>query len=208
VARYAPPSWHSPNTVIDTSYEALDRLARQRSSGDRRLLLPVPDAARLLEPVVSAAPLGLIGVTAPTDAIVRGRDVWLVHPWNLGELPHDLPSDTVVIGLFVADFHRVWPWNERRWQFVGERMADLAAQCWYGDASDIGRSLSAARSVRSVNEPHLAEWLAHWAVCSQPAALFPEVERPCTSFSQWWNRTCRGLSSATELLNLNPTAAP
>jgi deoxyribodipyrimidine photo-lyase len=29
VARYAPASWHRPGSVIDTSYEALDRMARQ-----------------------------------------------------------------------------------------------------------------------------------------------------------------------------------
>ena len=29
VARYAPASWHSPGSVIDASYEALDRLARR-----------------------------------------------------------------------------------------------------------------------------------------------------------------------------------
>jgi deoxyribodipyrimidine photo-lyase len=208
VARYAPPSWHSPNTVIDTSYEALDQLARQRPSNEDRHRLPlVADAIRLREPVVSATPRDPICVTAPDDAIVRGRDVWLVHPWNLGGLPHELPSDTVVIGLFVADFHRAWPWSDLRWQFVGERMAELTTQCWHGEASDIGGALSSARSVRSVDEPHLTAWLERWAVCSKPAALFPEVERPCSSFSQWWSRTCRGLDSATELLNLNPTAA-
>jgi deoxyribodipyrimidine photo-lyase len=87
-------------------------------------------------------------------------------------------------------------------------MAELASRCWYGEASDIGGALSSARSVRSVDDPHLTAWLTRWAVCSKPAALFPEVERPCSSFSQWWNRTCRGLDSATDLLSLNPTAAP
>lgn len=28
VARYAPPSWHSPGTIIDTSYDALDAVSR------------------------------------------------------------------------------------------------------------------------------------------------------------------------------------
>jgi deoxyribodipyrimidine photo-lyase len=30
--------------------------------------------------------------------------------------------------------------------------------------------------------------------------LFPEVDRPCSSFSQWWTRTTRGLKLASELL--------
>ncbi len=29
VARYAPTAWHSAGSVIDTSYEALDRIARE-----------------------------------------------------------------------------------------------------------------------------------------------------------------------------------
>jgi len=31
VARYAPASWHSPGSVVDTSYEVLDRMARQQA---------------------------------------------------------------------------------------------------------------------------------------------------------------------------------
>jgi deoxyribodipyrimidine photo-lyase len=30
--------------------------------------------------------------------------------------------------------------------------------------------------------------------------LFPQVERRCSSFSQWWTRATRGLQRAGELL--------
>ena len=120
---------------------------------------------------------------------------------NAGDLT--LPAGTVVIGLYVTDFHRAWPWSERRWRFVGGRMAELAAQAWHGDAAAIGTALQGAASVRSVAEPHLAPWLAGWADCMPAPALFPPVERRCDSFSQWWTRASRGVSSAADLLAIN-----
>ena len=138
---------------------------------------------------------------------MEGRDVWLVHPWSLGPLPTSLPVDTVVIGVFLADFHRVWPWSERRWRFVGSRMTELAAQRWHGDAAAIGAALAGARSVRSIAEPHLAPWLSRWGACAAAPALFPWVDRRCDSFSQWWTRASRGLHSAADLLAVNEVPA-
>ncbi len=208
VARYAPASWHSPDSLIDTSYEELDRMARQpalrRRQGEPRFLA---DSPSLVEPRLAADPPDVLGLTAPDAAAVTGRDVWLVHPWSLGELPASLPADMQVIGVFVADFHRAWPWNEQRWHFVGSRMAELAAQRWYGNADAIGAALKSARSVRSIDEPHLAPWLPAWAECGSVPALFPSVDRRCDSFSQWWNRATRGLNSSIDLLAVNEVPA-
>jgi len=207
-APMAPASWHSPDSLIDTSYEELDRMARQpamqRRPGKPRVLA---DSPSLVEPRLAADPPDVLGLTAPDAAAVAGRDVWLVHPWSLGELPASLPADTQVIGVFVADFHRAWPWNEKRWHFVGSRMAELAAQRWYGNADAIGAALKSARSVRSIDEPHLAPWLPAWAECGSVPALFPSVDRRCDSFSQWWNRATRGLNSSTDLLAVNEVPA-
>jgi len=207
VARHAPASWHSPGSVIDTSYEALDRLARQPAlqpadAEDSRL-----HRAHPIEPRLGTEPPPELGLGAPQAAAATGRDVWLVHPWSLGELPAALPADTLVIGLFVADFHRAWPWSERRWQFVGRRMAALAAERWHGEVAAIGAALQGARSVRSIAEPHLAPWLARWAECEAAPALFPPVDRRCDSFSQWWARATRGLDSAADLLAVNEVPA-
>ena len=207
VAHYAPESWHSPGSVIDTSYEALDRLARQPAPpgrGERRVL---PGSPSLIEPRLTAEPPDEIGLTAPDAAAIAGRDVWLVHPWSLGELPASLPADTQVIGVFVADFHRAWPWNEQRWHFAGSRMTEMTSQRWHGDAGAIGAALKGARSVRSIGEPHLAPWLARWAECEAAPALFPPIDRRCDSFSQWWARASRGLISATDLLAVNEVPA-
>ena len=202
VARYAPASWHSPGSVIDTSYEALDRMARQ----PRREFDAPPGSRSPLEPRLGSQPPAELGLTVPDSAAVTGRDVWLVHPWSLGPTPVALPAGTVVVGVFLADFHRAWPWSERRWRFVGSRMAELAAARWHGDAAAIGSALTGARSVRSIFEPHLAPWLQSWATCEAAATLFPPVDRRCDSFSQWWARTSRGLHSAADLLAVN--AAP
>ena len=207
VARYAPAPWHSPGSVIDTSYEALDRIARQPGAPWRSNPAAPPGNAPQTEPALSAAPPDASGWTRPDAATVSGRDVWLVHPWNLGELPAALPADTLVIGVYVAEFHRAWPWNERRWQFVGSRMAELADERWHGDAADIGAALKGARRVRSIDEPHLAPWLANWAECGAAPALFAPVDRRCDSFTSWWTRASRGLDSAADLLSAQKVPA-
>ena len=215
VARYAPASWHSPGSVIDTSYEALDRIARQpKHRLAHQAVAPLPSehdaqsgSSSWVEPLLGAEPPDKLGLTAPDAAAVAGRDVYLAHPWSLGELPAALPADTVVIGIFVADFHRAWPWSERRWHFVGSRMAELAAERWHGDAASIGSALASARSVHSIDEPHLTPWLARWAECGAAPALFPAVDRRCDSFSQWWARGLRGLDSAADLLAVNELPA-
>ncbi|WP_157271427.1 FAD-binding domain-containing protein [Azohydromonas aeria] len=199
VARYAPASWHSPGSVIDTPYEMLERMARDPASASRPGGVP-RDLTPLAEPLLHDTPPIDLGLSAPDAALVAGRDVWLVHPWSLGALPAGLPPEAVVLGVFVADFHRAWPWSERRWRFVGRRMAELAGYRWFGDAAAIGAALAGARSVRAMAEPHLAPWLLRWAECRAAPTLFAPVERRCDSFSKWWSRVSKGIDSAAELL--------
>ena len=203
VARYAPADWHSPGSVIDTPYEALDRMAREPARPGQRDHAANNSSIPRMEPPLGARPLDEVGSKCPDAAAVSGRDVWIVHPWSLGTLPAALPAGTRVIGVFVDDFHRAWPWDERRWHFVGRRMAELSAECWHGDAAAIGAALKSARSVRSIDEPHLAPWLARWAHCEPAPALFPAVDQRCDSFTQWWSRASRGLNSAGDLLAVN-----
>jgi len=200
VARYAPASWHSPGSVIDQSYEALDRIARQptrlgRTEQGAPATHPAP-----IEPPLHAEPASELGWTRPDAAAVAGREVWLVHPWSLGELPAWLPADVLVVGVLISDFHRAWPWSERRWRFVTRRMSELVALRWHGDAASLGAALQRARRVRSIDEPHLHPWLARLAACEAAPALFPSVDRRCDSFSQWWTRASRGMTSAADLL--------
>jgi len=199
VARYAPAAWHSPGSVIDQPYEALDRLARQPMRHARNEHYASVKETQV-EPCLLAEPPLDLGFTKPDPSAVAGREVWLVHPWNLGDLPASLPANTVVVGVFLTDFHRAWPWSERRWRFVASRMAELATLRWQGDAAALGAALQGAAQVRGVDEPHLAPWLANLAVCETQIKLFPDVPRRCDSFSQWWTRASRGFATASDLL--------
>jgi deoxyribodipyrimidine photo-lyase len=182
VARYAPPEWHSAGSVIDTSYEALDEMAR-KPLADVSLAMNLNPSVDV--PPLQALPPSQLNIETPHSSLAEGRKVWLVHPWSLGDLPADLTKDTLVIGIFISEFHSAWPWNEKRWLFVGDRMKELASVCWYGDAKSIQLALSGAKQICGVHEPHLDSWLPTGEYQASPA-LFKNVERPCSSFSKWW----------------------
>ena len=214
VARYAPAAWHSPGTVIDQPYDALDAMARgglarapaaPRAARQAPLFDPqAPDAAHpAREPTLLCSPPADLALT-PADAQVapslRGRTVWLMPPWALRAPPPDLPHSTVVIGVYLREHHEAWPWPETRWRWVDAAMAAHTGQRWWVDAAGLQAALSQAAEVRSVEDPHLAAWLPGLARCDRAPRLFPEVEPQCRSFSQWWTRATRGLRQAGELL--------
>lgn len=204
VARYAPPEWHSPGSVIDASYEDLGRIAalphwRGQDDGATTTTTNTNTSPQICEPSLCSEPGPGLGLTAASASGVEGLDVWLVHPWSLGKLPERLPPSTRVIGIFVADFHRERPWSEQRWQFVARRMADITTERWFGSAHDLAAALKHARSVACFDEPHLAPWLSGLAACEAAPTLFSSVERRCDSFSQWWTRVQLEPKSADDL---------
>ena len=183
VARFAPEAWHSSGSVIDTTYEVLDRMARRA--------LPAKGQPQTLSnsiemPALMSSPPTSLNIGTPNSNVAKGRSVWLVHPWNLGDVPSDLPKDSLVIGFFVSNFHRNWPWDEKRWLFVKSRMAELTSECWYGDRLSIELALQDAKQVGGVSEAHIAAWLPSSGMYRSQPALFPNVERRCDSFSKWW----------------------
>ena len=205
VARYAPAHWHSPGTVVDQSYEALDRIARDARAatpGVATAAGPV-DGVAMPEPPLLAAPPPDLGLHAPDAATadrLRGREVWLVHPWALRAPPPDLADGAVVIGLYLREHHQAWPWPAARWRWVDAAMTAVATQRWHVDAAGLADALAGAARVRSVDDPHLTRWLRPVAQLDAAPIVFPPVERHCASFSQWWTRATRGLQRAEELL--------
>ncbi len=203
VARYAPGHWHSAGSVIDQSYEALDNIARGKRPVASRAGVGVVATS---EPPLCTAPPDGLGLHAPDSTAaerLRGREVWLVHPWALRPPPanlHNRPGGAVVIGVYLREHHQAWPWPEARWRWVVTAMAAVAPESWFVDAASLGTALSGAASVRSVDDPHLTRWLKRLAQLDATPTLFPAVERHCESFSQWWNRATRGLKRAEELL--------
>jgi deoxyribodipyrimidine photo-lyase len=204
VARYAPDHWHSAGSVIDQSYEALDHIARGATATSATgNIANIADIAATPEPPLLTAPPADLGLHTP-DAIsaerLRGREVWLVHPWALRAPPVDTPDNTVLIGIYLREHHATWPWPEARWRWVDAAMAAVAPERWFVDAASLATALAGAARVRSVAEPHLTRWLEQVAQLDAAPSLFPPVERRCESFSQWWTRATRGLKQAEELL--------
>jgi deoxyribodipyrimidine photo-lyase len=194
VAKYAPTAWHSPGSVIDTSYDKLDALARQPHVPLHEGIPLAASVNPVHVPALRSQPLDHLACQPPQADSVDDRHVWLVHPWALGDLPPDLPDDVVVLGMVLSDFHEAWPWSERRWQFVGQRMTQLATSCWYGNADAMQTALAGARSVHTVANLHLAPWLDRLAVGEQTPQLFAHVPERCRSFSQWWKLAIQGFA--------------
>jgi deoxyribodipyrimidine photo-lyase len=144
--------------------------------------------------------LGVVAPDVQTLAQLAGRAVWLVHPWALRPPPPDMPSDVLVLGVYLHEHHRQWPWPLARWQWVDTAMAQLTQQRWSTDAAGLATALVGAASVRSVDDPHATRWLEGIAQLDPAPALFPLVEQPCRSFSHWWTRSTRGMRNAEELL--------
>jgi deoxyribodipyrimidine photo-lyase len=215
VARYAPATWHSPGTVIDRSYAALDAIARgariddegpagpaSLPSGDAAMT-PRHAAAGIAEPPCLTEPPADLGLTRPdaaSTARLHGRTVWLTHPWALRAAPADLPADAAVIGVVLREHHAAWPWPEARWRWVDEAMAAVTTERWLVDAAGLRAALAEAASVRAAADPHLPAWLGAVARLDPAPCLFPPVARHCASFSSWWTRVTRGRSRAEELL--------
>ena len=203
VARYAPAPWHSGGSAIDQSYEALDRIARGGPSVAAAVRPGADTTSATPEPPLLTAPPAGLGLRAPDATAVdrlRGREVWLVHPWALRAPPPDLPEDTVVIGLYLHEHHGAWPWPEARWRWVDAAMAAVAPERWAVDAAGLAAALAGAARVRSIDEPHLRPWLQGVAQLDPAPSLFPPVEPRCGSFSHWWTRATRGLQHAEQLL--------
>ena len=241
VARYAPAPWHSSGSVIDQGYEALDAIARSP-----RPVQTAPQGDGVEEPVLRSAPPGLPAARphaadradgaeaaeaadAAEAAEVAGRDVWLVHPWALGEPPADLPPNCLRVGLWPMQHHGVWPWSPARWDFVGRRMAELAPRRWHADRQTLAQALAGARTVQTLADPHLglhtgshtglhtgphvsAHVSAHLhlpatVIQRAPPRLFADVDRPCASFSTWWTRTTHNVTALRDLPGLAALAA-
>jgi deoxyribodipyrimidine photo-lyase len=179
VQRYADAQWHSARTVIDAGYDVLDRVAHSA-----RACRAEPGAHEaVIEPPLFDAPPADLGFTAPDAAAVKGRDVWLMHPWSLA----DAPESATIIAALDAAFHRAWHWSERRWRFVGTRMAALTPHRWIGERDALHAALAAARSVRGVHNLHLGTAFDALDLAPMPRA-FTDPPKRCRSFSAFWNK--------------------
>jgi deoxyribodipyrimidine photo-lyase len=179
VARFAPRAWHSAGSAIDMSYDAWDAFARRP---DR---LPAGQAPGVDEPPLITRP-----VTGTPPSPLQADEVWLAHPWALGEPPPGVP----VIGIVLTEPHADHPWSTRRWEWVMTRLAQLSDTCWLGRASEVAAALAGVARVRTQANPHIDRWLPAQAVVAAEPRHFPAVDPVCGSFSRWRSRVQRRAS--------------
>ena len=211
VAKYAPAQWHSPGTAIDTSYEALDGLARGAKAIDtrfdaRRAEAGMPQPAMRTNPL-REAPDSQTTWRAPdapgTPAAqeTAGRDVWLHHPWSLRADPSLAPDGALHIGVGLDTCHTATPWSAQRWNFVTQGLQAQTRHLWWGSAEQIASALQPARSVQWQADPHADRALTVLQTLllradtpprvgsRESPCLFEPVDRYCRSFSEWWKQT-------------------
>ena len=178
VARYAPPEWHSPGTVIDASYEALEVLAREAPDVGPEALRPEP----LSEPALLSTPPTTAAM--PLPAALSGA-VQLVHPWMLGAAGGDAAQR---LGIVHLPFHQRFPWSALRWQFVLTRMAACTAGLFVGDLQALQPRLAGcAVQSRTTANPGYAEALRAMAALEPVPRFLDEPPRFCQSFSKFYS---------------------
>lgn len=189
--------------MIDTDYATLERWA----CGAAPLpaapvagagVIPTQEPALWPAPPPGLSALATSGGRLPGAQAVAGRNVWLVHPWALADLPADPPDNTLCCGVWPQEAHAAWPWSARRWAFVADRMAALGAPGVLADSAMLRQALAGAASVHCTDNLHLpAGWPAAWR---QPAPrLLADPARLCGSFSQFWRQALRGVDRLEDL---------
>ena len=111
VAQLAPSEWHSPNTVIDKSPEVIEMIAHSRATFTQKL----PHVSPVTPPVLHTRAPAAAGFGDVQADAIRGRVVWLVHPWSLGEPPPELPADALVVAVCWQEALARHPWRASCW---------------------------------------------------------------------------------------------
>ena len=208
VAKYAPAHWHSAGTAIDTSYEVLDGVARGTTPLATKRDARQADAG-VKQPALTTTPTNDDGDThaawqsldALSESSIRGRDVWLHHPWSLHVGRALAPEGSLHLGVGFDSCHASLPWSARRWNFVTRGLqAQTQALCW-GNPAHLAKALEHSKSVHWQPNPHADPALAQLQTLLSrshvPSAvgprespdLFEPVDRACRSFTDWWKRT-------------------
>jgi deoxyribodipyrimidine photo-lyase len=139
-----------------------------------------------------------LGFSAPNAEAVKGRDVRLVHAWDLGDSLPRIPGE-LRVGVALSEFHGRWPWSAARWQFVGAGLLSNCDVLWWGCAAEVQTACTAAASVRGVADCHIDGLLPVFQKANKPVLLAPQP-RLCASFSKFWTQATRGLNDASDLL--------
>jgi deoxyribodipyrimidine photo-lyase len=206
VAKYAPAPWHSDGTLLDTSYDTLNTMAQTSQAFAPALPLPVssgmdpPDLYPSPHDCHADISQAWESPDAADPELLRGRDVWLHHPWALHVDPDLAPHGAVHVGVGFAACQARTPWSAQRWRFVTQGLQAVTAQRWWGSPASMAMALGQARSVRWHPDGHADRSLEELAThlrrhtnvelvdAVEPPDLFSKVTQPCRSFASWWKQ--------------------
>jgi len=205
VARFAPESWRSPGTSIDTDYASLEAISRGASL---RRDHPAPTGLKepiRLEPSELPEPLmaqfGLLRA-----AHYRGRidseqpGLWLVHPWALRK-PQSTPDPGNWHPLgFIPDDLRFMRWTLKRWQWVLDAMRSVCQDIVIGSIRDLHAIRETSPSIHTWSNIHVNDYWPSFVEQHDELPLFPEADRFHASFSSWWKAVSRRHDRLDDLL--------
>lgn len=175
VARYAPADWHCAGSVIDTSYEALEEIARSNE-----VIAPSMSLVGAIEPETFAAPPGVNSTSIP-----KAEQIRLLHPWMLS----DRPFDGLRLGVIHLPFHTRFRWSGLRWRFVMDRMSAITDALFIGDLNELNHMLSETPHVESTATLNSGYRELLPALCTQLSDAprhFANPAKTCRSFSVFW----------------------
>ncbi len=186
VEKYAPGFDHA-GTAIDSTYEALDEIARHRAA-----IREAPQRRAQLSPV---APPALIAPSQIAelarqhglkvlDSLPANFAGGLLHPWSLRR-----PDQPPAIGLVLLAFHLAFPWSEQRWRFVLTAMRECCDSVWI--VSEDSKSAPGSISVSQTLNPHYLEFIeasvALGATAIAAPRAFIDPDKLHRSFSSFWH---------------------
>jgi deoxyribodipyrimidine photo-lyase len=203
VLKYAPLSarqaWDCSDTVLHQSYEALDVMARQQgSAGPEHGVhekVPEPPLSSCFYPLETTLRQSIRAQEAINN--IANRQLELVHPWNLSGPSH---GDTLRIGIIHLPAHAVWPWSERRWQFVMTAMAQVTHDIWIGDITRLDLSAATSVTAQATLFPGYRDVLPAVATLTPAPRLLPNPAMACRSFSKFYERARRDAGAFADLL--------
>jgi deoxyribodipyrimidine photo-lyase len=218
VAKYAPTAWHCHGTPLETSYESLEQMARGNAELNRKAFIELSEgvdrqASGVQEPCLYSEPpqsvLKTLDCPLATELpveLAHGKEIELVHAWGLRAnslVPSDAARNVYRLGVIHLPAHRLWPWSERRWQFVLGRMVAICDSLFIGDAGKLRQCLSKSERIYAVNEPGAVDTLralTHAGLTLiEPPALFRSPEDFCPSFSKYFRLVTECATPASAL---------
>jgi deoxyribodipyrimidine photo-lyase len=191
VAKYAP-EFDCAGSVIDTSYEAMDQIARsnealQSAPQIRRSLVAAapPPLLNALEAMPIAVALGFTIL----DALPIDKPYSLCHPWAI---KHAFYLNQPTVGLIVTEFHDHYRWSEARWRFVLSAMREITDTIFiFNSASSVAPQVLLPHTVVDTLNPHyrliMQQLAKHGATIVDAPRAFINPEKCHRSFSSFWH---------------------